>query len=107
MAVPGPDPTFRPPAAVRKAAREGLTLHTKYGRGGTSVGLASARWLASGRVVPLWKVRHVARYFPRHAKDRLDLRDPPSNGWIAWQLWGGWDGWEWARAIVAAHDRRR
>lgn len=98
-----PEPSFTPPADVRAAAREGLQLHARYNRGGTSVGLASARWLASGRALPLWKVRHVARYFPRHAGDRLDLKDPPSNGWIAWLLWGGTPGRRWAESIVAKH----
>ncbi len=96
-----PEPAFVPPAAVRAAARDGLALHARYNRGGTSVGLASARWLASGRAMPLWKVRHVARYFPRHAGDRLDLKDPPSNGWIAWLLWGGTPGRTWAEGIVS------
>ena len=60
------------PDNVRQAARQGLELHDRLGRGGTEVGLGMARKLASGDGVSEDDVRHVARYFPRHAGDNLD-----------------------------------
>lgn len=89
-----------PPPAVVRAAKEGLRLRGQYGRGGTEVGLATARLLVSGKVLTPEKVRHISRYFPRHAGDRLDLRNPPSNGWIAWNLWGGNAGRAWSERVV-------
>jgi len=98
------------PASVARNAAKGLELRKRYGRGGTAVGMGTARMLARQATVSLAKVRHIARYFPRHAGDRLDQRDPPSNGWIAWLLWGGYAGRRWAEGVVRRHDasmRRR
>lgn len=89
---------FKIPQTVKNNAKDGLELHKKYGRGGTSVGLASARYLSSHDTISPEKVRHVAKYFPRHKGDNLD--DKTSNGWIAWQLWGGTTAWKWSQNIV-------
>ena len=97
------------PDNVRQAARQGLELHDRLGRGGTEVGLGMARKLASGDGVSEDDVRHVARYFPRHAGDNLDEdgRDggEVSNGHVAWLLWGGDAGREWSERTVRDLDR--
>ena len=59
------------------------------------------------------KVRHIAKYFPRH---EVDLRTPansrpgadgyPGAGLIAWKLWGGDAGRTWATKLVDAMNRR-
>ena len=92
------------PASVKNNARSGLELRKKFGRGGTSVGENTARTLAAGGSIGIEKVRHIARYFPRHAGDNLD--DKTSNGWIAWQLWGGHSARSWSNAIVARVDKK-
>lgn len=98
------------PASVQKMARVGLEQRKEHGRGGTSVGMSSARRLAAGGTASPEFVRKVARYFPRHAVDlRATGADPgddgyPSNGRIAWNLWGGTPGWVWARAKVRQLD---
>jgi len=92
------------PASVKNNARSGLELRKKFGRGGTSVGENTARTLAAGGSIGIEKVRHIARYFPRHAGDNLD--DKTSNGWIAWQLWGGHSARSWSNAIVARADKK-
>ena len=92
------------PVAVKNNARSGLDLRKKFGRGGTSVGENTARTLAAGGSIGIEKVRHIARYFPRHAGDNLD--DKTSNGWIAWQLWGGYAARSWANAIVRSADKK-
>lgn len=88
------------PKGVQQAAKRGLELRREYGRGGTEVGLRTARRLARGGRVRKEFARKVGRYFPRHAGDRLDKKDPPSNGWIAWLLWGGDAGWRWGEGVM-------
>lgn len=98
------------PESVQRMARIGLEQRKEHGRGGTSVGLSSARRLAAGGTASPEFVRKVARYFPRHAVDlRATGADPgddgyPSNGRIAWNLWGGTPGWAWARSKVKQLD---
>lgn len=95
---------FKIPQSVKNNAKNGLELHKKYGRGGTSVGLASARYLISHDEISPEKARHVAKYFPRHNGDNLD--DKTSNGWIAWLLWGGTTAWKWSQNIVDKLNER-
>lgn len=93
---------FTIPEAVKNNAKRGLELRKKYGRGGTSVGENTARTLAAGGSIGIEKVRHINKYFPRHAGDNLD--DKTSNGWIAWLLWGGSAARRWAAGIVNRVD---
>ena len=93
------------PQSVRNNAKRGLELRKKFGRGGTDVGMNTARTLAAGGSIGIEKVRHISRYFPRHANDNLD--DKTSNGWIAWLLWGGSSGWRWSRGIVNRVDGKQ
>jgi hypothetical protein len=98
------------PDSVKNAAQAGLNQRKEHGRGGTSVGLGSARRLAAGGKASPEFVRKVAKYFPRHAVDlKATGADPgddgyPSNGRIAWNLWGGTPGWVWARSKVKQLD---
>lgn len=87
------------PIAVQQAATRALALRRQYGRGGTDVGMGTARRLARGGAVPFEFVKKVSEYFPRHAGDRLD--DPTSNGSIAWGLWGGDAGRRWSEGVMA------
>lgn len=93
---------FKIPSGVKSNAQKGLELREKFGRGGTSVGLATARYLVKNDTATPEKVRHIAKYFPRHAGDSLD--DKESNGWIAWQLWGGDAGRKWSTSLVKKMD---
>lgn len=98
------------PESVKRAAQTGLDQRRKHGRGGTSVGLGSARRLAAGGKTTPEFVRKVARYFPRHegylkAEGGSPGEDGyPSNARIAWNLWGGTPGWVWARSKVRQLD---
>jgi hypothetical protein len=95
---------FSIPEGVQKAAIRGLELRKKFGRGGTHVGMGTARKLAKGGKISPQKVRHISKYFARHAGDNLHKTgrdgDPPSNGYIAWLLWGGDAGWRWSKKLV-------
>lgn len=92
------------PAQAQRNAQRGLELRKQYGRGGTEVGLNTARTLARGGSIGIEKVRHINRYFARHVGD--NLFDKKSNGWIAWQLWGGYAAWSWTRRIVRSANAK-
>lgn len=94
------------PDGVKSEAIKALKWRKEAKRGGTPVGLNTARTLAKGGQIGLAKVRHIAKYFPRHEVDKKGKGwEPgedgfPSNGRIAWALWGGDSAWRWAQAIV-------
>lgn len=104
---------FRPPKAVRKAAKRGLELRKKFHRGGLSTqqagklgigsGIARAANLAKGTKIAPQTVKRIHNYFSRHKKDkRKGWANPskPTNGYIAWLLWGGDPGKTWADKLV-------
>lgn len=93
---------FKPPKSVRKAAQRGLNMRTKYGRGGTEVGIARARDLAGGKQISPRTARRMKAFFDRHEKNKSGTLDngEPSNGRIAWALWGGNPGRSWANKLV-------
>lgn len=99
------DLDFTIPKGVKEQARQGLELRKEYNRGGTSVGLATARYLIKNTVASPEKVRHIAKYFPRHAGDNLTQTNPPSNGLIAWKLWGSDAGRRWSTKLVNAMNK--
>jgi hypothetical protein len=92
------------PKSVQQAAKKGLELHQKHGRGGTDVGVNMARKLASGDDLSQEDVQHIAKYFPRHSVDNLDQDGKDggevSNGYIAWMLWGGDAGRQWSERLM-------
>ncbi|MBD3361732.1 hypothetical protein GF358_02990 [Candidatus Woesearchaeota archaeon] len=104
---------FKPPKEVRNAAKRGLELRKKFGRGGLTSKIAGKLGIGSGivRATNLAKgdklspstVKRMYNYFNRHQKDkRPGWSNPsnPSNGYIAWLLWGGDPGRRWATKIV-------
>lgn len=98
--------SFAIPKAAQEEAQKALAWRKENKRGGTDVGLNTARTLAKGGSVGIAKVRHIAKYFARHEVDKSGKGwSPgddgfPSNGRIAWALWGGDPAWKWAAAIV-------
>ena len=107
------DLNFKIPDGVKKQAQMGLDMSREYNRGGTSVGKNTANYLVNNTIAAPRKVRHIAKYFPRH---EVDLRTPansrpgadgyPGAGLIAWKLWGGDAGRTWATKLVDAMNRR-
>lgn len=100
-------PDMRPPAAVAAAAKKGLELRQKFGRGGTDVGIKRAEQLSGRHAVSEEDVTHIASYFARHEVDK-DAKahewgdeSDPSAGYIAWLLWGGDAGKKWADGLKA------
>ena len=100
------------PKAAQAEAKRGLEWRKEHNRGGTPVGVNSARTLAKGGQIGIEKVRHIAKYFPRHEIDKKAKGyEPgedgfPSRGRIAWALWGGDSAWRWARAIVERENKK-
>jgi hypothetical protein len=94
------------PKSAQAEAKKALEWHATYHRGGTPVGLNTARTLSGGGQVSLKVVKHIAKYFPRHEVDKKGKGYTPgedgfpSNGRIAWALWGGDAAWRWASDIV-------
>ncbi|MBW2987475.1 hypothetical protein KY336_02895 [Candidatus Woesearchaeota archaeon] len=104
---------FKPPIAVRKAAKRGLELRKKFHRGGLSSkkagklgigsGIVRASNLARGSTMAPATVKRMKNYFTRHQRDKKPGWSNPSrptNGYIAWLLWGGDPGYSWAKKIV-------
>lgn len=103
------DIDFSIPKGVKRQAERGLGWVGEYRRGGTSVGRGTARYLINNTKASPQKVRHIARYFPRHEGD-LNSPDARSgkitNGVIAWALWGGNAGRRWSEKLVRAMNKR-
>jgi hypothetical protein len=101
------------PAAAKAEAKRALEWRKEHKRGGTPVGLNTARTLAKGGQVGIKKVRHIAKYFPRHEVDKKakgykpGQDGYPSNGRIAWALWGGDAAQRWAANIVESADKQK
>lgn len=106
--------SFSPPQAVRAAARRGLALRQKYGRGGLSTqeagrqgigsGVARAADLAHGGGVSYETIKRMAAFFSRHEKNKAG--DESDAGYIAWMLWGGDAGQRWAARVIQAKERK-
>lgn len=105
-------PGHKPPEEVAAAARLGLQLRERFGRGGTEVGVRRAEQLQAREAVSDDEIAAISSYFKRHAVDKQAKahewgdRDDPSAGYIAWLLWGGDAGEQWADAIRQKHISR-
>jgi hypothetical protein len=99
------------PGGAQAEAKKALAWRKEEKRGGTPVGLNTARTLAKGGQIGIEKIRHIAKYFPRHEVDKKGKGwkpgedNFPSNGRIAWALWGGDAAWRWASAIVERENK--
>ncbi len=99
--------TFTPTQRMASAARRGLRLREKFGRGGTDVGVERAHQLAERRDVSEADVKSMHSFFTRHAVDKntethkWNSDSDPSAGFIAWLLWGGDAGKKWADSKAA------
>lgn len=62
--------TFKPTLRMASAARRGLRLRKKFGRGGTQVGVDRANQLAEGRALSEADVKAMHSFFARHAVDK-------------------------------------
>jgi hypothetical protein len=106
------DLDFTIPKGAKDEAKRGIEWRKEFNRGGTSVGLNSANYILNNTKASPEKVRHIAKYFPRHEVDKTaNGYKPgqdgfPSNGRIAWALWGGDAGRNWSQKLVRAMNKR-
>ncbi len=111
--VASADRMYTIPKSAQAEAKRGMEWRKEEKRGGTVVGLNSARRLAKGGQIGIEKVRHIAKYFPRHEVDKKAKGYKPgedgypSNGRIAWALWGGDAAQRWASAIVERENKQK
>ena len=95
------DIDLTPTESMAANARRGLELRSKFGRGGTAVGVARARDLSNRKQLSPETVARMYSFFSRHEVDKQgkdwDNAERPSNGKIAWLLWGGDSGYAWAK----------
>ncbi len=105
--------SYVPPADVREAAKRGLELRKKYGRGGwdskkagengIGSGVVRAQTLVSGKGVSLDTVKRMRSFFQRHdgeVERNARKRDETSPANIAWLLWGGDPGRKWVNEVL-------
>lgn len=100
------DVDLTPTEEMASAARRGLELRKKHGRGGTEVGVARARDLSNRKTLSPSTVRRMNSYFARHEVDKQgEGWGEDSAGYIAWLLWGGDPGKAWAKRKDKELDR--
>ena len=102
--------SYRPPAAVARAARRALDIRAKLPpsrRAGTPVGVRRAAQLAARQPVSLDTIKRMVSFFARHgaspgsAKARQDRTSKAAQ---AWGLWGGNPGRAWVRRILRQEE---
>jgi len=95
------DIDLTPTKGMVEAATRGLELRKEFGRGGTEVGVKTARMIISNELT-IPRVKKMYAYFQRHEVDKqaegFELGEDgfPSAGKIAWMLWGDEAGMSWS-----------
>lgn len=95
---------FQPPEGVAEAAKRGLEMREKYGRGGTEVGVARARDLSNRKNVSSLTIKRMVSFFARHEENK-DTKPEDGNGQIAWLLWGGDPGKTWSEKVYGQMEK--
>lgn len=104
---------FKIPANVKAIAKRALNWKEEGFDGSTEVGWNTAHILANETYVTEAKIRHIAKYFPRHEVDKKaegfnkGEKGFPSKGRVAWEAWGGDEAWIWSRKIVERLDKAK
>ena len=95
------DIDLTPTKGMVEAAKRGLELRKEFGRGGTEVGVKTARMIIANELT-IPRVKKMYAYFQRHEVDKqaegFELGEDgfPSAGKIAWMLWGDDPGMSWS-----------
>lgn len=104
--------TYMIPKGVQKEAQKALDWMNTYRRGGTDVSVHTAGLLASGGHVEYEQLRHMTKFFTRHANDRFtdewnpDATGAPSAARVTWGMWGGDVAQRWATSIVSREGEK-
>jgi len=109
------DIDLTPTQGMIDEARKGLEWRKEFGRGGTEVGIRTARMIINNELTP----DRVTRMFSFHSRHQVDKeaegynsgeKGYPSNGRIAIALWGGDAGFSWSerkRAEIVEEEEKR
>ena len=95
------DIDLTPPKGMVDAAKKGLELREEFGRGGTEVGVRTARRIISNNI-SIDLVKKMYAYHERHQVDKeaegfkKGEKGFPSAGYIALHLWGFDAGHRWS-----------
>lgn len=115
-----PEKSYKPTEAMRAAAKRGLALREKWGRGGLSSSQANSEGVGSGVArardiingsLSYSTVKRMNSFFARHEKNyapsKKESDGGPTAGTIAYLLWGGPGGKSWAAGIVAREEKKQ
>jgi len=91
--------SYKPTKGMITAAKRGLELRKKHGKGGTAVGVARARDIVNGKNLSEDTVKRMYSFFSRHEAYK-EYHEEDSASYISWLLWGGDAGYTWSRNIV-------
>ena len=86
-------------------AKEGLELRKEFGRGGTEIGVGSAKAIINNEITEE-RLKRIFSYLSRHEVDKKGQgfnkgeEGYPSAGLIAWKLWGGDAAFKWSERKV-------
>ena len=109
------DIDLTPTQGMIDEARKGLEWRKEFGRGGTEVGIRTARMIINNELTP----DRVTRMFSFHSRHQVDKeaegynsgeKGYPSNGRIAIALWGGDAGFAFSkrkRAEIVEEEEKR
>jgi HK97 family phage prohead protease len=95
------DIDLTPTQGMIEEAKKGLEWRKEFGRGGTEVGVRTARMIINNELT-IPRIKKMYAYFSRHEVDKqaegFDSGEDgyPSAGRIAWALWGGDAGQSWS-----------
>jgi hypothetical protein len=104
--------TFKPTSSMKSAAKSSLLERTMYPSSHmpmTDIGVARARQILSGRLIPLRDVIAINAFHQRHAKNYstfIDSKGRHTRGRIAIDGWGGLAGKAWANNIVTKFRKK-
>jgi hypothetical protein len=101
---------YSPTSGMKSAAKRGLEMVKKYGRGGTAIGRGRASDIAAGRSLSIKVVARMVSFFARHGVNEGKNKKPngePTNHYIAWLLWGGNAGRSWSNKIWKSYQSKK
>lgn len=109
--------TYKPTAAMKRAAARGLMLRKKKGKGGLTTaeagkmgigsGVARAANLKAGKPLTLEMVKRMHSFFSRHKGNEQYTGKPEDDaGFVSFLLWGGAAGRAFAKRIVEREKKK-
>ncbi len=104
---------YKTNSSMRSAAKRSLVERKMYSAKHmpmTSVGVARAKQIASGKSIPLKDVYNINAFHQRHGKNysnAVDSKGRHTRGRIAIDGWGGLAGKAWANSIVSKAKVKR